>query len=231
MPKQADRQKKEEEYWACQAALKLGERWELAPREVPDFGVVSSAGEFGLEVTECHIGPDSSKGSIMRAAEGKNRKLLETARRKYERDSGVCLNLKYLGPVNDLAMEELVDALQDTSLERLEVFANSVEIVFASGKAWVHPTTKPNWILIRDRVGWVSQSGEFLQREIDKKARKLSKYREAYSDIRLLVVSNRILNSGKLLLEEGFRPDLRGFDAVYFFSYPDCVTPFYLQRN
>jgi len=230
-PKQADRKKREEEHWALQAALKLDECWELVPREAPDFRVVSSVGEFGLEITECHIGKDSRGGSIKRAKEGRDLKLLDTARRKYERGSGVCLNLKYLGPVNHLAMEELVDALQAASLEDLDIFSRSAEITFASGKAWVHATKNPNWIIVRDRVGWVSRNGEFLQREIDKKARKLAKYREAYPDIRLLVVSNRILNSGKLLLEEGFRPDLRGFDAVYFFSYPDRVTPFYLTLS
>lgn len=231
MLRQADSQKKEEEYWARQAALKLDEPWDLFSRERPDFRVTSTADEFGLEVTECHIGPESGKGSSWRAAEGNNTKVLEAARRKYERATGISLNLKYLGPVNQTAMDELVNALQKVAFDRPEDLAKSTEIGFASGKAWAHRATNPHWIVVRDGVGWVSRNEEYLQREIDKKARKLPIYREAYSDIRLLVVANRIHNSGKLILEERFRPNLRGFNAVYFFSYPERVTPFYFQSD
>jgi hypothetical protein len=231
MTTRAEQQKQTEERWVRRLALELNESWDLSSREVPDFAVKSPTGQFGLEVTECQIGQQSKRGSIRRAEEGKNRKLLNEARQKYESSTGICLNLKYLGPVNDLAMEELLRALQEASLGMLEGFAPSVMITLPSGKASIHRSTNSSWIAIRDRAGWISRDGKFLQREIDKKARKLAKYRETFSDVRLLVVADRIQNSGKLNLEEGFRPHLHGFDAVYFLSYPDSVTTYSKENS
>ncbi|CUH89065.1 hypothetical protein PH5382_03010 [Phaeobacter sp. CECT 5382] len=139
--------------------------------------------------------------------------------------------VRYLGPVNQLAMDDLVSALQEAALYSQDSIERSSEISFASGKVWAHRSANSRWSVIQDGVGWISRNEENLQREIDKKARKLSIYKEAYSDIRLLVVANRINNSGKLILEERFRPNLRGFNAVYFLSYPDRVSPFYSQCN
>lgn len=52
----------------------------------------------------------------------------------------------------------------------------------------------------------------------------MTRYREAAgSDIRLLLVADRILNSGKLLLEERGAYDFHGFRAVYFFPYPEAA--------
>lgn len=227
MSERAQRQKMTEEAWARQAALKLNECWELFPREGPDFEVKSATGVFGLEVTECQIGLQTRNGSVMRAVEGGNRKSLEEVRQKYERTTGIYLNLKYLGPINCLAMDELFQALQGASLQSLELYAISVQISLPSGKVFVHRTTNPQWIVVRDRVGWVSDNGKFLQREIDKKAHKQADYRKVFSDVRLLVVADRTHKSGKLILENDFSPDLQGFDAVYFFSYPDSVSCFF----
>jgi hypothetical protein len=57
---------------------------------------------------------------------------------------------------------------------------------------------------------------------IAKKAGELTRYRSAAGDdVRLLLVANRINNSGKLELEAGAQFDFHGFNAVYLFPYPE----------
>ena len=42
----------------------------------------------------------------------------------------------------------------------------------------------------------------------------------------LLIVADHINNSGKLMLEERASLDMMGFQAVYFFPYPESVIVF-----
>jgi len=225
MPRQLKKHKEQSE--AFQASLKLGEEWTLEPRESPDFIVTSAEQRFGLEVTDAYIGPKTKKGAVERAKESANHKWLTAIRRRYEAAGGVGLHVRYHGAVDKAAADELLQALLDARLETVSQFARLDRFELTHGKAYVHTTPNVYWMMLDDRVGWVSQDGGYLQREIDLKAKKLAKYRAVCADIRLLVVANRIYNSGKLQLEDDFRPDLRGFDAVYFFSYPSSLTAFY----
>jgi len=80
---------------------------------------------------------------------------------------------------------------------------------------------------VNDRVGWVERNpAERIDQEIEKKSKKLRRYKECsgLNDIRLLIVANQIMNSGKLSLNERPALDLRGFRRLYFFSYPERVT-------
>lgn len=211
---------------ALQAAFKLGEEWTLEEREAPDFLVSTNEGKFGLEVTECFIGPKSKAGSKNRAQESANQRWLRAIRDEFEDCCAAQLHLRYLGHVSKRAAAELLAALLSAHFEQRADF-DRVELRFDNGSVWAYKSPNPHWMLLKDRVGWVSQDGTYLQREIDAKSPKLNTYRQLCPDIRLLVVADRIYNSGKLELADGFRPDLRGFDAVYFFSYPMSVTPFY----
>ena len=231
MTQRLDLQKREEENWALLAARELNVDWKLTRCERPDFAVLSDGVEFGLEVTECHIGPRGRKGSSWRATESHNQKLLESARHEYESATGVVLRLDYLGDASVETMNELVGALLNSSVETLELSAARVEIPLSKGRALVGRALVPQWVFIKDRVGWVSQDGALLQKVVDDKSRKLATYREAFDDIRLLVVSNRLVNSGKLQLDKDFPLALRGFDAVYFLSYPEGLTAYYSNRQ
>jgi hypothetical protein len=82
---------------------------------------------------------------------------------------------------------------------------------------------------VNDRAGRVDRNPtDLIAKEIEKKSEKLPRYKECsgLDDIRLLVVANRIMNSGKLSLEECPALDLRGFQVVYFLSYPESVKVF-----
>ena len=229
MPRQLKKHKEQSE--AYQASWKLGEEWQLEDRESPDFLVTSAGRCFGLEVTSCHIGPKTRKGSAERAKESSNHQGLTEIRARYEAAGGVGLNLRYRGQVSANAADELLLALLNTGFETRTLFDPPERLDLSDAMVYVHATPNVSWLILNDRAGWVSQDGSFLQREIDLKAKKLPTYRQAFDDIRLLVVADRIYNSGKLQLQDGFRPLLRGFDAVYFFSYPSSVSAFYASDD
>ena len=221
MTNRLELQKRQEENWARLAARELNVDWNLNCFERPDFSVLCNGLEFGLEVTECHIGNQGRKGSSWRATEIHNQKLLDLARREYESATGLTLRLDYLGDATDKSMSELVAALLNAPLERLELTDTKIEIRLSGAKVFVGRAIKHQWVFINDCVGWVSRDGSLLQKVVDKKSEKLATYRESFRDVRLLVVSNRTSNSGKLKLESSYPLSLRGFDVVYFLSYPE----------
>jgi hypothetical protein len=79
---------------------------------------------------------------------------------------------------------------------------------------------------VNNRVGFVDRNPrKIIADAIETKARELPRYKDAAGpDIRLLLVADRIYNSGKLILEERVAFDFHGFQAVYFFPYPESVA-------
>ena len=62
---------------------------------------------------------------------------------------------------------------------------------------------------------------------IKKKSNELDRYRSAAgADVRLLLVADRIHNSGKLMLDDTATLDTQGFHAIYVFPYPEHVRVF-----
>jgi hypothetical protein len=94
----------------------------------------------------------------------------------------------------------------------------------------VHVTRalRSHWSSVNDRVGWVDlKPMQRIAGAIEEKAKKLPRYSNAAgTDIRLLVVANRNYNSGKLMLNEDLSLDRRGFQLVYFLSYPEDIVIF-----
>ena len=87
---------------------------------------------------------------------------------------------------------------------------------------------RDDWYFVEHRAGCVDFNPmPRIVEAVKKKSQQLEIYsRAAGSDIRLLVVANRIYNSGKVTLGEKSPLDTKGFRAVYFFSYPESVTVF-----
>ena len=84
---------------------------------------------------------------------------------------------------------------------------------------------RADWFSVNDRVGWANSNPTTLIADLIKmKSEKLPNMEAAGPDMRLLIVADRTYNSGKLMLEECPLLNLRGFLAVYFFSYPKSVT-------
>jgi hypothetical protein len=91
----------------------------------------------------------------------------------------------------------------------------------------VHVTKahRPDWYSVNDRVGFVNRNPHgIIADAIMKNADELPRYKQiAGIDVRLLLVADRISNSGKLMLDKGAQFDLRGFNTVYLFPYPEDV--------
>jgi hypothetical protein len=99
--------------------------------------------------------------------------------------------------------------------------------------AFVTKAIRPEWFSVNHRVGWVDRNPlPMIVDAIKKKANELERYRAAAGpDIRLLLVADRIHNSGKLMLDDTAVLDTEGFQVVYVFCYPEPVMTFSAQRD
>lgn len=231
-------QKEGERFFVERAAELLGKRWRLGPdREHPDFIVTEGAQQFGLEVFEIFTGQQNDAGSHMKRKESETQRAVNAFRRKYESKDNIALIVKFVGDMCDENMAEVLPNLDAINLST-KPFGHHDIIKLDEGKAKlrVHITRalQANWFCVDVRVGWEDCDPiDRIAKEIEKKSKKLPRYKECtgLDDIRLLIVANRIMNSGKLLLEERATLDLQGFQAVYFFSYPEPVTIFDCAGN
>jgi hypothetical protein len=226
--------KKNRERFFVEAAAKLmGKTWTLGlDREHPDFLVTEGAQQFGLEVCEIFTGQQNKHGSAMKEMESRGQRAVDALRREYETITNIPLIVKLVGDVCPENLALVVPALVAENLASKPV-AYQGQINLNTGlraglRVFVTKALRPNWFSMKDRVGFVDRSP--MQRIADavkKKAQELARYRQAVgSDIRLLIVADRTNNSGKVMLEEQATLDVMGFQAVYFFPYPEPVTTF-----
>lgn len=231
-------QKEGERFFVEKAAELLGKEWRLgSDRENPDFIVAEGAEQFGLEVGDIFTGPQDEIGSHMKKAESDTQKSLSALRREYEAKNGIPLIVQFVGDMCDENVTAVLPALDEKNLSATP-FGDPIVIELDIGKAKlrVHVTRalQADWFCVNDRAGWVDRNpvGR-ITKAIEDKAKKLPRYKKytGLDDIRLLVVANRIMNSGKLSLEKFPALDLRGFQVVYFLSYPESVTAFDCDGN
>ena len=217
-------QKDRERFFVEQAARSLGVSWTIVgDTEPPDFIIEDEGVRFGLEVRDIFRGPQTIAGSVQKQSESAKHRFINSIRLEYERATNCFLDAKFVGRVALENKLELLGRLFEASFPVLKV--GQKVIVELSDGLRVHATKafRPNWYSVNDRVGFVDRDPQqVIVGAIDEKARKLQSYLDrAGEDIRLLLVANRIFNSGKLALESDERFDLKGFRAVYFFSYPE----------
>ena len=225
-------QKKRERFFAEAAARLMDKPWDLGTdREHPDFIVAEGARQFGLEVTQIFVGVQGDRGSSLKAAEGKMQGIVNELQRQYEAIENIPLIVKFVGNMEADNLETLIPALLAEDLP-----SKSVGYHFVHDTTVAHPTrarlrvhvTKgfhPEWYSVNDRVGFVDRRPhEIIAAAIAKKAADLPRYKGAAgTDIRLLLVADRISNSGKLMLDQDRQFELHGFEAVYLFPYPENV--------
>ncbi len=231
-------QKEGERFVVEKAAELLGKEWRLGPdRENPDFIVTEGAEQFGLEVGEIFTGPQDEIGSHMKKAESDTQKAVNALRREYEAKDGTPLIVKFVGDMCDENVAAVLPALDAMNLSA-KPFGHQgiIEADVGKAKLRVHVTRalQANWFCVNYRVGWEDRNPvDRITKAIEDKAKKLPRYKKCtgLDDIRLLVVANRIMNSGKLSLQEHPALDLRGFQVVYFLSYPESVTVFECAGN
>ena len=226
-------QKRRERFFAQEAARLIGKTWDLgADREHPDFIVTNGNQQFGLEITQIFVGLQDNSGSALKAAEGKTQRIVNRLQRKYESIENVPLLVKFVGNMEASNLATVVPALlaQDLPLKRVGhrfVHDTTIEHPTRAGLR-VHVTKglRADWYSVNDRVGFVDRNPHaIIAARIAEKAADLPRYKEAAgcADIRLLLVADRISNSGKLMLDEKAQFDLHGFGKVYLFPYPENV--------
>lgn len=213
-----------ERFFVIQAAQFLGKNWVLDPdRENPDF-VISEAGhKFGLEVADVFMGRQNRSGAIMKKEEATTQDFLNALRRQYEAIANISLQVRFVGSMSAESVTAVLSMLTNKDLASKPI---SYHFKIDTGRGLqVHVTKafRADWYSLNDRVGFVDRYPEkVIAKTIEKKAQRLSKYKNnVRPDIRLLLVANRIHNSGRLKLERPSVFDFKGFQAVYFFSYPE----------
>jgi hypothetical protein len=221
-------QKQRERFFAEQAIRSLGEGWIIREeRDPPDFIISEGDHQFGLDVAEIFVGKQSARGSIMKRDESETHNVLNALRLQYETQTDTNINVKFVGRIAPDTLADVVSDLVALDLPSKPLAYRTViekrPGLEAGLKLFVTKSLRPDWFSVNDQAGWVTRNPEsIIAAEIEKKSKKLPQYKAvAGDDIRLLLVADRVKNSGKMApqVEGGF--DFHGFKAVYLFPYPE----------
>ncbi len=151
--------------------------------------------------------------------------MLEYLRAEYEKVVAIPLTVRFVGRINPETLAPVVQSLFDLDLAAEPTGFRRVIDTQLGLRVHVTKSVRPDWFSVMDRVGWVQfNSQQIIAGAIEAKSKKLSQYQIAIGpDVRLLLVANRIQNSGKLRLSEERGFDLHGFKQVYLFPFPEDV--------
>jgi len=216
--------------------------WRIEPsadeRATPDFIISDARGSFGLEHTQAFRDtPDRDAGSPLKSAEAKRHARVAAIAKTLETEVGFSIKLMISSDrlcedgesfaLDKLSNQQINATILSTNLQQQQIGDALVTSSFEGIKIFARRCFRSQVELIQDRVGWVGWAEGAVQAAIDSKSGKLAKYRAAgVKDIRLLVVCDRLYNSGKLSLTPNVTFDRRGFDRVYFLSYPGEALEF-----
>jgi hypothetical protein len=161
----------------------------------------------------------------MKAKESTAQRAVNALRLEYEAIANIPLSVKFVGDMSAANMATVVPALVAENLPSKPIAHHFVLDSSTGLRVHVTKAFRPDWYSVNDRVGWVDRNPQnVIANAIEKKSKELTRHKGATGpDIRLLLVADRILNSGKLLLQEGPAFDFHGFRAVYFFPYPEAA--------
>jgi hypothetical protein len=220
-------QKNNERFFAERAADALQESWRLCSSERPDFIVQAGHHLVGLEVSQVVTGSRGAAGSVMMMEEGRTRLAIDKLRLKYESIESVTLNIRFCGDFFS-NLESIVPALIEAKLGSRNL-GDQITLDIGTGlQVCAMRAFHPEWYRLEDRVGLVDQDPlARLEQAIQEKASYLAMYQTvAGHDVRLLLVANRLQNSGKMIVRETSRVNLGGFSTVYFLAYPGSIFAF-----
>ena len=205
--------------------------WNCTINDIPepiDFELQDRNAVWGIEVRHILKNERESKGSSDKEAESRTSHGLMRLADDYYKNGGGPIQFKIRGSIrSEPIRKQILDALSS----RQHGTALSHEVVQISSNVTLHITNLPesqkhyrHWQSIDHRVGWVRPvTSAELQHAIDEKAKKLSAYKDKYERIDLLLVADRIFDSGRLSLPADTQIKNPGFTNIYFLSYPDAI--------
>jgi hypothetical protein len=169
----------------------------------------------------------------MKRAESGVHRQFEAPRREYEAITPTTLRVQVVGRLGPENMGSIVPALIAADLASKPIGHHLVMDQDNGLRLHVTKALRPGWLSVNQRVGWVDRNPlPIILDAISKKSHGLERYRAAAGpDIRLLLVADRIHNSGKLMLDDMAALDTQGFQAVYVFPYPESVMTFVAKRD
>lgn len=222
-------QKQTEILYAENLSKDMGYDWivEVPPNEDdwPDLLIKTAHDKFGLEVRDMYV-DESRKGSIEKRDESFRRDLLSELSVKYYAEKNVPILLNIRGPFNKDSVDKILEYLLTTEFQ--EWITIEHDIIINSKKTTLFIERLPSsfgdysyWKCMDDSFGWVERITEDkIEMIIKEKSLNIDKYKKNVSNVSLLIVSNRIYNSGKLLLEKSRKVNTYGFGKVFFYMHP-----------
>lgn len=219
--------KVQERIFAEKAATLLAADWMLKDIPEPlDFEVRTAAETFGLEVRQIFVDVETHFGSAMKRSEKKTIDALSLLAKKYYEEGGLPISAQFLGVVSSINSDAILKCMLQSAPKysggRVTVQAPQVKVFMSPlPEHFMHYS---RWKFVNDRVGWLKKvSRSDLQGAIDKKALNLAAYKQKYEHIELLLVADRVFNSGKLISDDLHNLINPGFRNIYFMSYPESI--------
>lgn len=229
-----EKQKQSEALYAANLSKDMSYGWivdvPFNEDDWPDLMITTSSNDkFGLEVRDMYV-DDSSKGSIEKGNESFRHKLLKKLSVEYYAKRGVPILLDIRGPFYNESVGKILDYLLSVKLQ--EWVHTEHDIIIHNKKTRLFIERLPSdfgqycyWKCMDDNIGWVERITEDkIEKIVKEKSIHIDKYRKNVSNVSLLIVANRIYNSGKMLLEKSREINTCGFDKVYFYMHPIKVV-------
>jgi len=219
--------KVQERIYAEKAATLLTANWMLVDIPEPlDFEIRTPTEKFGLEVRQIFVDAEVSYGSPAKYSEAKTLHTVSHLAKRYYESGGPPLSAKFRGILSSANSGAVLKCMiasapaypgPVTTLEapQVKVYMRRLPSSFVRYSRWT---------FVNDKVGWLRRvSTPELQHAINRKAGNLALYKRKYDNIDLLLVADRMFNSGKLIL--GGLPTLSnpGFRNIYFMSYTESI--------
>jgi hypothetical protein len=227
MTKQRD--KNLERHYVEFCAQKLNADWTIVDSEAPDFVVTDWGHTFGLEVTRAFVdGGGNAGGSGLRRGEGVAEKRMARILGEAEQRSGAIISATFTTRPGIADAAEIVDRLVALELQDRPLGAHAQFTLKNGLKVVAHRSLHRLWTILSDSAGWVNRQGHVqLQQCVAAKSPETKSYSgPGAADLRLLVVADMKLNSGKLRVDSHATIDLMGFSCVYFAEFPLEVRAF-----
>ncbi len=196
----------------------------------PDFLLETGDEIIAVEMTQLYK-DEGLRGSPVKAAEGERAKFLRQLASEYYAQGGRPLLVKAMVPgiPDPRAVAALAARLHEcrptVAWDTTEFEAKVGGLEHARFYLRALPDEQARysrWECITDAVGWVRPlSVELIAERIQEKAEKLQEYLKAADRVMLLLVADRLLNSGKLeFAPTGTRLPTCGFSEVHLLMFP-----------